>query len=61
MINPNKNNLSCNEVTASAFDNTAFRNVLRKAIDTPKEQVERGLAEQKTERIKKRKTTTKAK
>jgi hypothetical protein len=39
----------------SAYDNPAFRNVLRKIVDTPKEEVECGLAAQKTERIAKRK------
>ena len=40
----------------SAYDNSAFRDVLRKLVDTPKADIERGLSEQKTARIKKRKT-----
>jgi len=46
-----------NKQSESAFDNPAFRNVLRKIIDTPKQEVERGLEAQKTERIKKRKAS----
>jgi hypothetical protein len=42
------------ENSNSAYDNPAFRDVLRKVVDTPKEEVERGLAAQKTQRIKKR-------
>ena len=36
--------------TESAYDNPAFRDTLRKLINTPKEEVERGLAEEERQR-----------
>jgi hypothetical protein len=45
--------------TNTPYDNPAFRNVLRKIVATPKEEVERGLAAQKLKRINKRKPRTK--